>query len=560
MKPFSEDGIHDSLNDPFFVTGTIGFGENPNSFAGRLRNKEQIRLAFAVDNPVKMLANSSSIYYYNVAAKQWNIPALAVNQHVGPFENYSFPTSDIDLIGGSGLTDNDLTKGSLLIEDSKGFDAYGRPVASGSLHILRQVKPTEYNIVCQSMEVLGRNDISIENAIQYMTDDYPKSIQRATAYKATNDETFMVGVDKPFLIEKAVIEIPICLGPTWFQDKTATCYGLATGTWQGSNQIGTSGYAYLDKGGPVMTVSLFCQKQYGTGSIRDLIMSGTITHSEDIARGAKIRHLGNFSVPVFVMESIGAGSATTIVTRNNGNSYTGSVSLKMTSAISNGIGVSLQGAYGIKDVPVNGFYDTSTFFDFVYNLINFQKVNLSSFNALSNNVTQVISSIDPFGRGMTGFSPSGGSIFGGEYNTYQEANTIDNPYYVQNAASASATLNDLTDALNYMVATVGGPPPKTVGAFIIGTDFPIFSSGKTSPYLINPDEKLVLAISKTRPAVSASGHNIPNAGAALIGKSQLVRQVPLTGSTAGHDVTLTTGSINITLYGSYVRQGSRYMP
>lgn len=120
-------------------------------------------------------------------------------------------------------------------------------------------------------------------------------------------------------------------------------------------------------------------------------------------------------------------------------------------------------------------------------------------------------------------------------------------------------ISDVTDALVDM-STTPGPSPKTIGAMIVGADFPNFSANKDSPYLINPGEKLVLAISKTRPAVSASGHDIPNATAALTGRSRLVRHVPLIGSVTGHDVTLATGSINITLYGSYVRQGSRYTP
>ena len=560
MKPFSESGIYDSVSDPFFITGSIGIGEIPNSFAGRLRDKEQIRLTFSVDNPVKMLPNTSSIYYYNHTSRQWNIPTRSVDDHVGPFQRYSFPTYDIDLIGGSGLTDNDLTRGSVVVEDAKGFDAYGRVVASGSLDIFRQVLPSNQNEYCQTIEVIGQNR-SIESTIDYMTNDYSGSVQRAQIYDASNSETFTLNIDKPFLIEKAVIEIPFNLGSTWFQDKTATCYGFATGTWQGTDQIGTSGYAYVDKGGPAITVSMFCQKKYGSSSIRDLIMSGTITHDGDIRQGAKVRYLGNFGVPVYVIEAIGMNSSgSCVVARNNGNSFTGSAVVKMTAAISNGIGNSIQGVYGIKDVAVSGYYTPADFIVFATDVISSQQVSLDYFNQISNNVNSSVTSIDPFGRGMTGFSPSGGSIFGGEYVTPQQPSKfVNNPYYIETQYERSVMISDVTDALVHMLTTPGSSP-KTIGAMIVGADFPNFSANKDSPYLVNPGEKLVLAISKTRPAVSASGHDIPDAASALIGRSRLVRHVPLTGSVTGHDVTLATGSINITLYGSYVRQGSRYTP
>jgi hypothetical protein len=48
-------------------------------------------------------------------------------------------------------------------------------------------------------------------------------------------------------------------------------------------------------------------------------------------------------------------------------------------------------------------------------------------------------------------------------------------------------------------------------------DSSIFVSNKASPYLVYPEDKFVLSISKTRPAISGSEHIVPNSAAADIG-------------------------------------------
>ena len=78
---------------------------------------------------------------------------------------------------------------------------------------------------------------------------------------------------------------------------------------------------------------------------------------------------------------------------------------------------------------------------------------------------------------------------------------------------------------------------------------------------MSPGDKLVLAISKTRPAVSSAIYNISTAADCDVGKGQLLSYTQATGSANnGHDVTLTTGTLSMTFYGSYVREGKRYIP
>ena len=78
MRPFSEANLFEQNNndDPFYATGSIGsIGETPGSFSSALSNKDQIRISFSVETRVQMLSNSSSIYYFNIKDKKWNIPS-----------------------------------------------------------------------------------------------------------------------------------------------------------------------------------------------------------------------------------------------------------------------------------------------------------------------------------------------------------------------------------------------------------------------------------------------------------------------------------------------------
>lgn len=568
MKPFSETSIFDSAEDSFFTTGFVGGGENPNTFAGSLRNKEQIKISFNVKNHVRMLANTSSIYYFNVTNQQWNIPTASIPDHVGPFQRFSFNTSDIpSYLPGSGLTyPNDVTLGSFFVEDAKAFDAYGRCVVSGNLNINRRIDPSAVtNEYAQTIKAIG-TDIETKEIVGYMTDDYVKSVQRSQIYDATADEVFTIGNDKPFLLEKVVIEVPMCMGSTWFQDRTATCYGRSSGTYNGS-LIGTPPltgmYDYFDRGGPALTFALFCQKKYGTNYIRDLIMSGTVTHLSDSIVTNNVRYLGLFARKHYVVESIGLRGASSVVESNTGvSSFTGSVFIKSTAAISNGSSRIFQMSTTLHGTNSTDYYTPSTMTSSFETIFRNENISLGDLTSKASSTNFKIAAIDPFGRGTTGFSPSGGSIFGKEYTTPQRQNEqIKNPLYVENVIELISSSLRLQNAIDEITTYVGSPlPASPIGTFIFCGDTSDFIAGQESPYLLNPGDQLVLSVSKTRPVTSSSYFDIPDAAAALIGSGRLLHHSATFGSQTGHDVTLSTGSINMTFYGSYVRQGSRYTP
>jgi hypothetical protein len=157
---------------------------------------------------------------------------------------------------------------------------------------------------------------------------------------------------------------------------------------------------------------------------------------------------------------------------------------------------------------------------------------------------------------MTGFSPSGGSIFGGEFNIGTSDRQLKSPFYVSD------------ETKRRVISQQGASLWNSGGQFYVelkGTTF--IGKKKFSPYLLYPGEKLILSISKTRPTTSRFKANIPpdsegSPVARITGRSNVLSSSYYhdLGGYQGHDVQLNTGSINITFYGSYVRAGNSYVP
>ena len=557
MKPFSEDARPEQGNgsDPFYATGSIGsIGENPGSFSTALSNKEQIRLSFAVKNKVQMLPNSSSIYYFNVASGQWNIPSKALSDHVGPFGNVSVKTNG--------------TAGSLFIEDSIGFDYKANAIVSGSLSIQRNISGinnTSQKIENGPASFLGTNNPlpGINDQIQYMLVDFPKSSQRNSDYNASNSEVFELPISAPFLIEKIVYEIPFCMGSGWFYDKSSV--NVATSSLGDFTVNGiASGYTVprvelLDQGGPGITLSIFCQKNYGSGTIRDLICHDLVSHESDITKeivlspifsGSSGSPTAPFSYWALSIKGLDENLVDSIVSpiiSGNTKYFTGSIRIKSEASVSNGVHFFTLDTFKVDS-------SASELTDWVSNKLSLEYSKMAG---------SMLAGIDSFGRGMTGFSPSGGSIFGGEYTSSQDAIRKDgssrNSFYISSSSSRQSIIDSLTPFL-----IQGTAWQKRI--FSISKDF--YGSKKSSPYLVYPGEKLVLAASKTRPAfknlkVDINTSTNPDAETKGIGtllSSSYINSIPCTPSLNGHDVQFNTGSINMTFYGSYVRGGNSYIP
>ena len=129
--------------------------------------------------------------------------------------------------------------------------------------------------------------------------------------------------------------------------------------------------------------------------------------------------------------------------------------------------------------------------------------------------------------------------------------------YISNENKRNNLYNSISSSLKDLYLSA---PPLGYSINLMGTNQ--YRAKKTSPYLIYPGEKLILAVSKTRPAFSSSvcQYSALNTDATKLGFGTLISSSFFNDlrNSSGHDVQLNTGSISITVYGSYVKSGNGY--
>jgi len=544
--PFSEDSPSQGrLTDPFFVTGSISaFGENTNSFSRSIENKRQLKLAFNVDKKTKMFTSASSLYYYNVTANQWNIPTSSLGDHVtSSFKKLSVSTTDA---GGS-------CNGSLYLEDKIGFDSQGNCIISGNLDILRSTTGNERN---QSTAEIGTL-FSLKDHTQILSPEYAKSIQRNSNYAASDDECFTLPIDDPFLVEKAVIEIPFCMGDGWFDDRTSFLIASAsnfayTASGGGGTIIKMSPLTWFEEGGPAITVAMYCQRNHGTGSVRDLVFKSTFSHSDDKQNLIKITDLGSGSTNdlIHVVTLTGNDNNQNIMsdyvpyqTVNSKKVFTGSVLVKADASVMNCANVGM-----FKIFQASSYANTGSLLTDFENFLNTEYTSISNITSPLTNLTYLLG-FDTFGRSMSGFSAGSG----GEFITSQDVlygQSILNPFYI----TGSSYRQTVTGSLEAQFNLLGS------GSYVYcASKFPL-GKQKQAPYLAYPEDKFILTVSKTRPAYKRADIRISNAVAGTLSTGKITTLVSSSyfndiSDPEGHEVYLNTGSIKITLYGSNVKQG-----
>lgn len=611
MSAFSENSLFEqgALSDPFYSSGSNArIGDTPGTFTSALKEKTQFRLSFPVKNKIKMLPNSSSIYYFNIGQSQWSIPSRSTSELNGFGNHVSLDTrADLQLVSSPYTRVSFGSSGSIFVEDEKLFDTHGNCLGSGSLSVFRASSLSEerrqkINEECFSSLNIVRQDSTSKNLFL----DMPKSIQRNPSYDISSEEFFTLPIEEPFLIEKVVFEVPFCFGNGWFNDKTSLSlmtssagdftYGLDFYPFKdlvADNYQAPLGETYLEfmdvaksgsvsvynYGGPGITLSLMSQKSYGTGSIRDLICRGFVTHIDDTVRDMTYVPIvdgpfgfHDFSNIWYQLTPLGVDTSITSIDglvsssySGNNKFFTGSVVVKSNVEVSNGIRVihtrNLFGTPGIKDVSTYTYPTFEACMQFVSRSLD------STFVPLNDGSSEtILTGIDSFGRGMTGFSPSGGSIFGSEYVT---ANTdvitkdgrIRNTSYFS-GSKRNTILSTVSSSITFFNSGgyYGGGNYLSYNIKI--PTYYFIGSRRESPYLIYPGEKITLAATKNRPTFLNFRANIPDLSSLTQGKAQILSSSFLMnlGDPNGHDVQLNTGSINITFYGSYVRQGNKYIP
>lgn len=523
VTPFTENKLFEndpgSDTDQFFTVGSsvqdVGEG-----FKQSLKSKTQIRLSFRVDHKTTMFGASSSVYYFNSRTSRWQYPTS------------SFSGGQFDIADPYGDALN-------LIEVDRGFNAFGFNLASGSSNRLVSPYSTDPSIGS------GWNR---KNETEAIIKRYDKSLQIDQRYSATKDESFTIPIQQPFLLEKAVIELPLEAGHGWFNDKTKCFIPI---TIDSPNPPGEDSRAF-DVGGPGLTVALYNQISTGPNKTkRDLVLSGTITHQLDDV--AEISYSNSPDISGVNWPTDGGEYAWQIVPQGfrayatpsaiiNGvfdgskYSFTGSIALKCQAQISNG--VLLRDAFYITQAytdtgggssPSDAVNALELLFSSSVWPTADRGTGFEDFGASPGFRVRSIVSVNNFGRGCSGFEPSGRSILGKEYATTQGVSTrfYDNPFYLYQGQS---TLQNLKNIAN------GVPDAVFYASSLISRQ-----KSFASPYLLLPGDRLVLSVSKSRPVFFST---------------EISR--PYTSGSIQHDIKLTTGSINITLYGSLVANGREF--
>lgn len=515
IAPFNEVNQPDQNGsiDAYYTTGSrideLGLG-----LSSPLMSKTQIKLELPIEYSTKMFDVTSSIYYYNKTSRGFFVPRNAqagkdiVRDPVMFLTAESYP------------------------EDARGFSALGTSVSSGSLPGSQTTSRFQTDQVIGPVGT-GFGPFQTTRQSEILSRYYEKSIQNNSEYKTTSDEQFTLPINQPFLIEKVVFEMPFTMGAGWLNDKTTSGF-----------QVKSGGVIINDKSfdvaGPAITIALYNQTDAGTNVTRDLILTGTI-----IPSGDNIKNLKSYesrwapvgpSIPFYLFAPEGFLSygctPSAVVSSNTGTNFTGSVVIPTIAGISNGITI---GYYALASDLA-----TVTAGQVAANQQLVKKFLTNEFTTIDYDFSAIVSyvkDIDVFGRSGKSFDPSGRSVFGKEFITTQ--GTAAGPGKFRNPLFVSSSYDDFPQRIKSAIS-------DSAFSAIIATALPL-SNPIASPYLVMPGDKLTLAISKMRPAMYSMGTN-PIDGSA---------QDYFTGSLR-HDVSISTGSIKMTIYGSLLREASEF--
>ena len=542
QKDYSSTNITSS----FYSTGSPleDFGEG---FTSPLKSKTQFQFFLPVTKQVTMPSITSSLYYYDNNRKTWSM--VNPNGYRGPSPMVAWESSEE--LGITNAVRKHLHK---VVETSRGFDAVGRKIVSGSNNIDFSGFPQTYQTDNRIGAVFNYSNQKIigydlGSNTDVTTEAYSKSLTDNLDFYPADNQTITFPTDYPFLIEKIVVDIPVYIEGDWFKDRT-TC-NRAFGNSGAANGIPSGA---IDFGGPGLTFALMCPRKVYNNSYIDLIASGTITHefddisSVEITKNSLMRY---YSIRPVGFRSFSNPTAVISGTFDGVNyKYDGKVRLEMQASVAGGLTLARNDrSLLIKDASYVSLNRTAaiqlltkdeilTKGEIEYN-VNDTSRTFSTYSSRSPRI--YIQQVSPLARGTSKIEFNGNSLLGGTLANFDVPKKIKNPLYLSESGSLPSGIKSKIDSANFNF--------EAVSIYSI-------TDSKPSPYLIMPGDKLMFSISKTRPIIYRainSGDPIPGLGA-----GNIYRSYQLTGSHG--TVMLNTGSIDITVYGSYVREGMEYNP
>ena len=510
-----------------------------NEFDSSLKSKTQFNFSLPVNKTSIMNPTTSSLYYYDADKKGWAL--------IDP-DGYRGPES-LTIRSTTGEVDN--SNYYRITETNRGFDAVGRKVVSGSRGT--SLNPTSFPISYQTDNIIGAivNQTLSESFGQLIVQSalnksYKNSITDNQKFFPEKTQQVQFQIDEPFLIEKIVVKLPFYAENEWFKDLT-TC-NRAFG-----DAMTAEGYASgaIDFGGPGITLSVFCPKKSGNVTYMDLIASGTFTHQLD-NKAEVYMEKGNDQYYYSIRPTgfLSFSNPTAVVSGTwNGSSYTfdGKVSLEMEASVAGGI-----------TFARNDRSQINTDSDFVninvrdaLKLLTTEKIQTmgeTSYNVFDTAVSSAekyalkspriyIQQVSPLARGTSKLEFNGNSILGGNIAYARVERTVKNPlFFDTNAKAVVSSFPEIESDSTFNFDAVS-----------------VYSTvdSRPAPYLMLPGDKLTFCISKTRPVT----YMAIQTAARGFGYNDYQTYM-LTGS---HDtVILNTGSLDVTVYGSYVREGAEY--
>ena len=382
-------------------------GSHPNDigmgFSTNLGSKTAIRIEIPITTEKAMDQYSASAYYINPVRSRFE--EIATSRKVDPTFNFS----DIVL-----------------------FDCFGS----------NSIRPDAMQSELIELDVWQ----AIGSALMFT--DYTEnhsSQQLDGAFAATSSQLIDMSqyLSQPFLVEKAIIEVPIKAGQGWLTDQTEFKTTSKTSSLLGPNWAG----------GPCVTFSLLNNLRFR----RDLILSATCIPAGDNITAYRLQSMledqfGHGTIQVASPRGFNVFSnpASAVVLSASNGQFTGTVKLNAIAGVANGL-LSL----GRSPVAYTASVTTSNF--------NGSRIFL----------------VNPFGRSQETSRPSGRSLFGGEY-------------------TSPPSINIQTNLANTFQSTF-----ITAGYFEYPQIFE-YQSNKPSPYLLFPTDKLILAASKHKSVNGAS--------------------------------------------------------
>ena len=502
---FNEAGSPTTSPDSLFENNSITLEQLGLGMSQPVSAKTKVKLSLAINNSLTMFDASSSIYYYNNATAGWNVP-----------KNSSYIIANDGTAPPAGNSKGDIARfenyatSSFFFEDAKGFNALGGVVSSGSMTPASGSHGTDTSIGVP----FDRSKI-----IDALSGTYAKSVQTNPEYAATQDELISLPITHPFVIEKLIFELPIAAGPGWFNDVT-----------QVFRPIETFESPIIDLAGPALTLSVFNQI---SPTRRDLIASGTITHTFDNTSNIVFANFppsaSTYHIRQTGLKAFGA-KPSAVISPDTNNHFTGTVVVPATAQISNGITLFLT-----RSMNISGTQKAGVLALFNSPELKLEELALPEYSQATRNVF-----INGFGRGATGFEPSGRSVFGKEFTSNISTDNVKNPFYVSGAAGG-LTLANLGAHVSAGNISLEFSSSINAGSNFVAYTALALDSCLPSPYLVYPGDKLIIAVSKTRPAFYGDATSAPHTSGSIL-----------------HDIQLITGSFGVTFYGSHLKEGAEY--